>query len=79
MKKLPARHAAWVMPLFLSLFMTGIVSFISTYKAMGFVDRFASAWWSAWGVSWLIAFPAVMAVLPLVKRLTAMLVDMRAP
>ena len=43
MRKLPARHAAWVTPLLLTLFMTCIVSFISTFKGVGFGPRVASA------------------------------------
>jgi hypothetical protein len=78
-RKLPGRHAAWVMPLLLTLFMTCVVSLISTYKALGLVPHFARAWVVAWGWSWLVAFPAVLVVLPLVRRLTAVFVDMRSP
>jgi Protein of unknown function (DUF2798) len=66
------------MPLLLSLFMTCVVSLISTYKALGVVPHFWRAWVSAWGWSWLVAFPAVLVVLPLVRRLTAALVEMRS-
>jgi Protein of unknown function (DUF2798) len=78
-KKLAHRHAAWVMPLLLTLFMTCVVSLISTYKALGVVPHFGRAWMAAWGWSWLVAFPAVLVVLPLVRRLTAVLVDVRTP
>ena len=78
-RRLPARHAAWLLPLLLSLFMTSVVSLISTYKALGLVPQFGRAWLAAWGWSWLVAFPAVLVVLPLVRRLTAVFVDMRSP
>jgi hypothetical protein len=75
-RKLAARHATWVMPLLLTVFMTCIVSFISTYKGIGFVPRFRDAWLVSWAWSWMVAFPAVLVVLPLVRRLTAVFVDM---
>jgi len=62
------------MPLLLSILMTFIVSFVSTLKSLG-LDAFTlTGWLSAWGLSWLIAFPALLLVLPVVKKLTAYLV-----
>ena len=79
MTKLAARHAQWVMPLFLSLFMTCVVSGISTLRVLGWGPAFLGVWFASWMWSWLVAFPAVLVVLPLVKRLTAALVDVRPP
>ena len=78
MRKLPARHAAWVTPLLLTLFMTCIVSFISTFKGVGFGPRFVEVWLSAWRWSWVVAFPAMLMVLPVAKRLTAAVVHVRS-
>lgn len=77
MRKLPARHAAWMTPLLLTLFMTCIVSFISTYKGIGFGPRFVEVWLASWLWSWIVAFPAMLMVLPVAKRLTAAVVDVR--
>lgn len=74
-RKLPARYAGIVMPFLLSLLMTCVVSLISTLRNVGWVDHFASRWLSAWGISWLIAFPVLLLVLPVVRKLTAMLVE----
>lgn len=74
-RKLPARYAGLVMPLFLSLFMTCIVSLVSTLHGIGLAEHVVSIWLSAWGLSWLIAFPTLLMVLPLVRRLTALLVE----
>ena len=79
MAKLASRHAQWVMPLFLTFFMTCVVSFISTLKGVGWKPGFGSIWLASWMWSWLVAFPAVLVVLPLVKRLTAAIVDVRPP
>lgn len=74
-RKLPARYAGLVMPLFLSLFMTCIVSLVSTLHGIGLAEHLVSIWLSAWALSWLIAFPTLLMVLPLVRRLTALLVE----
>lgn len=73
--KLPARYAALVMPLFLSILMTFIVSMVSTLRSIGPVPGFLSIWLGAWGLSWLVAFPALLLVLPLVRKATAAVVQ----
>ncbi|PXX43018.1 DUF2798 domain-containing protein [Undibacterium pigrum] len=75
MRKLPARFAGLVMPFLLSILMTFIVSLISTLRSVGMVDHFTSVWMGSWALSWLVAFPTLLVVLPLVRRLTGMLVE----
>ncbi len=75
--KLPARYAGFVMPLLLSVFMTCIVSMISTLRSVGLAPHLMQLWAGAWALSWLIAFPTLLLVLPLVRRATAALVDLR--
>jgi ABC-type glycerol-3-phosphate transport system permease component len=74
MSKLPASYAKWVMPFLLSLFMTCIVSLISTLHTLGPVAGFAAIWMSAWAWSWFFAFPVLLLILPVVRRLTAAIV-----
>lgn len=74
--KLPAKFAAWIMPLFLSCLMSGMVSLINMFINVGLIDSFFVKWFSAWMVSWAVAYPVVLFVLPLVRRLTAVFVDM---
>ena len=73
--RLPARYAAIVSPLVLSLLMTFIVSFISTLKSLGFHPSLPSIWMSAWGLSWLVAFPTLIMVLPAVRRIVGWLCE----
>ena len=75
MKKLPAKYMAIVMPFLLSVIMSCVVSFIATLKAFGFSDVLIAHWIQAWGLSWLVAFPVVLLVLPLVRKLSAMIVE----
>ncbi|MCD2174647.1 DUF2798 domain-containing protein [Rhizobium sp. C4] len=73
--KLPARYAAFVMPLFLSIVMTFVVSAISTLKSLGFNGSFLTTWPVAWGLSWLVAFPTLLLVLPIVRWLVGLVVE----
>lgn len=73
-KKLPASAAKWVMPLLLSIFMSGLVSLLSTIHAQGLVAGLIAAWLSSWAFSWVIAFPVLLLILPVVKKLTGLIV-----
>ena len=75
LRKLPARYAGLVMPLFLSIFMTCIVSLISTLHGVGLTAGLFYIWMGAWGLSWVIAFPTLLLVLPLVKAATGFVVE----
>ncbi|GAB3491676.1 DUF2798 domain-containing protein [Curvibacter fontanus] len=73
--KLPARAAVWVMPLLLSVLMTFIVSLISTLRSVGLTPELPRLWLGSWALSWLVAFPTLLFVLPLVRKATAAIVD----
>jgi hypothetical protein len=70
-RKLPARYAGIVMPFLLSIFMSCIVAGISTVKSVGLASDLFQLWMGAWGVSWLAAFPSLLVVLPVVRRIVA--------
>lgn len=72
--KLPARYATVVMPLLLSLLMTFIVSMVSTLRSIGLAPHFLQVWLGAWAISWLIAFPTLLVVLPVVRKATSAIV-----
>lgn len=74
-RKLPAHYAGIVMPLFLSLFMTCVVSLISTLRNVGVPPHFFRLWFGAWALSWIVAFPLLLVVLPLAKTVTNWLVE----
>ncbi|EYC50817.1 hypothetical protein AZ34_06875 [Hylemonella gracilis str. Niagara R] len=79
LRKLPARHAGVVMPFFLSFMMSGIISFISILRGVGWRGLTLPGWLGAWGLSWAVAFPMVLLLLPVVRRLTARVVQMDRP
>jgi hypothetical protein len=75
LKKLPASYAKIVLPLIISIFMSGLVSAVSTMRIYDFDHPFLEIWLPSWGLSWIIAFPILLIVLPLARRLTAMLTE----
>jgi hypothetical protein len=75
-RRLPARYAGLLMPLILSAMMSAVVSFIATLNSIGFAANLVRLWLGAWSVSFLIAFPTLLLVLPIVRRLVNLLVEM---
>jgi hypothetical protein len=72
--KLPAAYAKVVLPFFLSIIMTCVISLISTLRSAGWGAGFFPLWLGSWGLSWLVAFPTLLLVLPVVRRATAAVV-----
>jgi hypothetical protein len=73
--KLPARYNFAALPLVLSVFMSCLVSLISTLRAFGIAEFHASTWLQAWGLSWLVAFPALFVVLPIARKIVGVFVE----
>ncbi|MEO8316890.1 MAG: DUF2798 domain-containing protein [Bradyrhizobium sp.] len=73
-RKLPPRYASVVLPLILSVLMTFVVSAISTLKSLGPTPAFLATWPAAWALSWIVAFPTLLVVLPLVRRIVSLVV-----
>ncbi len=74
-RRLPACYAPLVMPLLLSVMMTFIISGLSTLMSLGPHPEFLGHWSRAWGASWLVGFPTLLLVLPLVRRAVALIVE----
>ncbi|WP_342616816.1 DUF2798 domain-containing protein [Rhodoferax sp. GW822-FHT02A01] len=73
---LPAHYATVVMPFFLSIIMTGVISLVSTLRSVGLAAGILSLWLGSWALSWVIAFPTLLVVLPLVRKATYGVVQM---
>ena len=74
--KLPPRYALVVMPLLMSGLMSGIICMVNLVRAMGWSVQALQAWPGTWMVAWAVAFPTVLVVIPIVKKLTAYVVRM---
>lgn len=75
---IPARFAPILFGFFLSGLMSALVSGVSTLRAVGLIDGVVALWLGNWLSSWAVAFPAVLIVAPLARRLVAWLTTPRA-
>lgn len=77
--KLPTRWALILVPFILSCLMSGIISFVNMLRNLGWFEGFMALWFHNWMISWAIAFPIVLTLLPFVRKFTGLLVDMNPP
>ena len=77
MRKLPARYATVLTPFILTGVMTCVVSGISTLASLGFGAHLVLPWMRAWALSWLVAFPLMYFMLPVVRRVVSLFVHER--
>lgn len=70
---IPKKYAPLLFSLILSGLMSLLVSGISTFRALGLVPDFVTLWSRAWLTAWLFAFPAVMVVAPVARRVVDLL------
>ncbi|WP_140985666.1 DUF2798 domain-containing protein [Asticcacaulis tiandongensis] len=75
MKKLPARYMAIVMPFLLSVMMSGLISMVMLLLHGGVTPHLMADWLKAWAIAWVIAFPSVLCLLPVVRRLATLIVE----
>jgi len=74
-RKLPAKAAYVLTPMILSFLMSGIVASIATLRAVGLSPDLSEKILHAWMLSYPVAFPTAMLVLPLVRRIVGLLVE----
>lgn len=67
------RFAPVLFGLLLSGLMSLIVSGVATARAIGVPPDFGALWVAAWLPSWSVAFPTVLVVAPLVRRVVGRL------
>jgi hypothetical protein len=65
----PHPLTSYLFSFFLSACMSGIVSGIVTFRHVSLADGAVGMWMSSWLSSFIVAFPTVLVVAPLVRRL----------
>ncbi|MCX8282467.1 DUF2798 domain-containing protein [Phyllobacterium sp. 0TCS1.6C] len=70
-RKLPARYSSIITPFILSVLMTFVVSFVATVRNLGMHADLPYHWVTAWAFSWVVAFPTLLLVLPVVRRIVS--------
>ena len=67
-KKLPSQALHLLIPFFLSFAMSGVISLISTLRAIGFSGFNFEDYLVTWFFSWAIGFPVVLVILPIARK-----------
>ncbi|WP_299672266.1 DUF2798 domain-containing protein [uncultured Roseobacter sp.] len=70
---IPARYQHILFGFILSGLMSFMVSGIATFRSLGLIDGFFMLWITNWLPSWSVAFPTLLIVSPLTRRLVAKL------
>lgn len=70
----PKRYESYAFGLLLSGMMSAVVTLIATVRAVGLTPEVPHLWATSWPVSWAVAFPAVLIVAPLVRKILARIV-----
>lgn len=66
---IPARFAPLLFALLLSGVMSLLLSALSTARLLGLGESFLRSWLLSWPLAWLFAFPSVLLLAPLIRRL----------
>lgn len=62
---------AFFMALFMSFWMSAVISFIN----VGWIENFVYIWLHAWWIAFVVAFPSVIFVAPMVRKVVGKLVQ----
>jgi len=73
--KIPARYTSYVFAFCMSGLMSLLMSGVLTIVNLGPVPDFARLWVQGWLLAWGVAFPCVVVVMPVVRRLVRLLVE----
>lgn len=74
-RKLPARSRHIVTPMILSFLMSGIVASIATIRATGLTPDLGTVIPQAWAMSYVVAFPTALVVMPVVRWIVDLIVE----
>lgn len=72
---IPSRYSPYVFSFFMSLLMSGVMSFCITTLNLGWVADLLWLWLKAWSAAFVIAFPTIVLVTPLVRKLVSLVIS----
>ena len=65
------KYQSLVFSFFMALLMSGIMSFVISLFYLGFIENIFFIWLKAWGFAFVVAFPVILIVTPVVRVLVA--------
>ena len=69
MRKIDQRHASTLLAFITSLLMSCLMSLVVTLRHVGFVAEVWGLWMEAFPLAFVVAFPTVLVVLPIARRM----------
>jgi len=75
MRKIDRRYAGTLLTFLTSLMMSCLMSLVVTLRHVGFVTEVWGLWMEAFPVAFAVAFPVVLIVLPLARRLVELVTE----
>lgn len=75
MQKLPQKYYNITFSLFMAFIMTALMSFVVTSYNLGFGDDFLVRWLKSWRIAFILAFPILLVVAPVVRKFTTQLIQ----
>ena len=69
---IPRKHHKIVFSFFMALLMSGIMSFVISVFNVGLVTNIIMLWLQAWCFAFIVAFPTIIIVSPLVHKLVSL-------
>ena len=75
MKLIPKKYTTYVFSFFMSLLMSCIMSLVISIFNVGLVEGIITIWLKAWGFAFVVAFPTIVVISPIVRRLVNVVVD----
>ncbi|MEQ3513454.1 DUF2798 domain-containing protein [Pseudoalteromonas sp. BZB3] len=68
-----------VFSFFIALLMSCIVSFVITLFNVGFIENVLFIWLKTWSFTFVVAFPAINLVAPIVNKLVSLVIIQSTP
>ncbi len=68
------KYQSLVFSFFMALFMSAVMSLVITAYNVGLVEGIAGLWINSWAFSFVVAFPATIAVSPFVHTIVALVI-----
>jgi hypothetical protein len=69
---IPRKHHKLVFSFFMALLMSGIMSFVISFFNLGLVTNLISLWLQARSFAFIVAFPTIIIVSPIVHKLVSL-------
>lgn len=66
------KHHKIVFSFFMALLMSGIMSFVISVFNVGMVTNIITIWLQAWSFAFIVAFPTIVIVSPVVNKLVSL-------